>query len=202
MRRASALLFVAATLLVAGCGSSKQESGASTAAAPAPTVTSPPAQTGEIDPMAGAGTKPVAGAPEKTGTALLERVAVGRHEGFDRVVFQFENLRPGYRVEYVDRPIVEDGSGKEIAVAGQGVLLVRMEPASGFDLATNEGRLVYKGPRRIEGSEAGTSVVREAVRSSDFEAVLSWAIGVQEQVDFRVRALDNPARLVVDLRNH
>ena len=202
MRRASALLIVAATLLVAGCRSSTQESGASTAAVPAPTVTSPPAPTGGIDPMAGAGTKPVAGDPEKTGTALLERVAVGRHEGFDRVVFQFENLRPGYKVEYVPRPIVEDGSGAQIAVAGQGILLVRMEPASGFDLATNEGRLVYKGPRRIEGSEAGTSVVREAVRSSDFEAVLSWAIGVQEQVDFRVRALDNPARLVVDLRNH
>src|SRR2546422_6538907 len=127
MRPASALLFVGATLLVAGCGSSKQESGASTTAAPDTTVTSPPAQTGGIDPMAGAGTKPVVGAPERTGTALLERVAVGRHEGFDRVVFQFENLRPGYKVEYVDRPIVEDGSGAEIAVAGQGVLLVRME---------------------------------------------------------------------------
>jgi hypothetical protein len=202
MRRASALLIVAATLLVAGCRSSTQESGASTAAAPAPTVTSPPAPTGGIDPMAGAGTKPVAGDPEKTGTALLERVAVGRHEGFDRVVFQFENLRPGYKVEYVPRPIVEDGSGAQIAVAGQGILLVRMEPASGFDLATNEGRLVYKGPRRIEGAGSGTSVVREVVRSGDFEAVLSWAIGVEEQVDFRVRALDNPARLVVDLRNH
>ena len=47
----------------------------------------------------------------------------------------------------------------------------------------------------------GTSVVREVVRSGDFEAVLSWAIGVQERVDFRVQALDDPARLVVDVRN-
>ena len=47
--------------------------------------------------------------------ALLERVAVGRHEGYDRVVFQFrgEGL-PGYRVEYVEPPLKEDGSGNPV----------------------------------------------------------------------------------------
>ena len=196
MRGARALVVLAAAAVLAGCGSSKSESGTSTAPVPDTTVSSPTS-----DPMEGSATTPVEGRAEKTGTALLARVAVGRHKGFDRVVFQFENLRPGWKVQYVDRPIVEDGSGNPIEVAGGAVLLVRMEPASGFDLATNEGRLVYKGPRRIEGSDAGTSVVREVVRSGDFEAVLSWAIGVQERVDFRVRAFDDPARLVVDLRN-
>jgi hypothetical protein len=193
MRPALALLAVAAIFPLAGCGSSKSSSGMTTA---------PPAATGGIDPMAGAGTNPVEGVPEETGTALLERIALGRHEGFDRVVFQFENLRPGYRVAYVERPLVEDGSGAPVEVSGGAVLLIRMEPASGFDLATDEGRLVYKGPRRIDGAGAGTSIVKEAVRTGDFEAVLSWAIGVEEEVDFRVRELDDPARLVVDLRNH
>jgi hypothetical protein len=201
MRLALAFVLLAA-LVAAGCESSSN-SGTSTAAAPDTTVTAPPStRTGGIDPMEGASTTPVEGTAEKAGTALLEAVTLGRHEGFDRVVFRFENLRPGYRVSYVQRPIVEDGSGNEIPVAGGAVLLVRMEPASGFDLATPEGRLVYKGLRRIEGSPAGTSIVKEAVRSGDFEAVLAWAIGVEQQVDFRVRALDNPARLVVDLRNH
>ena len=180
MRPAVALLGIAAALALAGCGSSSSESG------------SPG--------MRGGATTPVESVPEGAGTALLERIDVGRHEGYDRVVFRFENLRPGYKVAYVDRPIVEDGSGAPIEVAGGAVLLIRMEPASGFDLATGEGRLVYKGPRRIEGADAGTSVVREVVRSGDFEAVLSWAIGVQERVDFRVQALDDPARLVVDVR--
>jgi hypothetical protein len=166
-----------------------------------PLTVSDPTTTGGADPLAGAGTTTVEGSAEQVGTALLERVAVGRHEGFDRVVFQFENLRPGYRVGYVERPVVEDGSGNRISVAGGAVLVARMEPASGFDLNTAEGRLVYKGPRRIEGSDAGASVVREAVRSGDFEAVLSWAVGVDRQVDFRVHALDGPPRLVVDLRN-
>ena len=192
-----------AALVAAGCSSSG-DSGTSTSAAPDTTVTAtPPTQTGGIDPMEGASTTPVEGSAENTtGTALLERVTLGRHEGFDRVVFQFENLRPGYRVSYVTRPIVEDGSGNEIPIAGGAVLLVHMVGASGFDLATPEGRLVYKGLRRIDGSSAGTSIVREAVRSGDFEGVLAWVIGVEERVDFRVRTLDNPARLVVDLRNH
>jgi hypothetical protein len=75
-----------------------------------------------------------------------------------------------------------------------------MEPASGFDLATGEGRLVYKGPRRIDGAAAGASVVKELVRTGDFEAVLSWAIGVDKRSEFRVQTLDDPARLVVDVR--
>jgi len=66
-------------------------------------------------------------------------------------------------------------------------------------LATGEGRLVYKGPRRIEGTTSGASVVKELVRTGDFEAVLSWAIGVEKQTGFRVRTLDDPARLVVDV---
>lgn len=133
---------------------------------------------------------------------MLERVAVARHEGYDRVVFEFRNVVPGYRVEYLEPPITEDGSGAEVEVAGGAFVSVRMEPASGFDLNTGEGEVVYTGPRRISGEQAGTSVVREIVRTGDFEAVLTWVIGVDQQVDFRIRTLDAPPRLVVDLRNH
>jgi hypothetical protein len=77
-----------------------------------------------------------------------------------------------------------------------------MEPASGFDLNTGEGVLVYKGPRQIDGSSAGTSVVQQLVRAGDFEAVLSWAIGLSDKVDFRVTTAASPARLIVDFRNH
>jgi hypothetical protein len=77
-----------------------------------------------------------------------------------------------------------------------------MEPASGFDLSVPEGELVYTGPRRLEGADAGTSVVREIVRTGDFEAVLTWAVGLSDRVDFRVTTLDGPPRLVIDFRNH
>ena len=136
----------------------------------------------------------------REGTALLEGIAVGRHEGYDRVVFRFRNHLPGYRVAYVERPLHEDGSGNLVEVAGGAVVLVRMEPASGFDLETGEGELVYDGPRRIDGSDTGTSTVRELVRVGDFEAVLAWAVGLGDRVGFRVLTLDGPPRLVVDFR--
>ena len=174
-------------------GSDRDEGGSPTVTAQAPRG---------IDPLEGADTKTVTAAARVPETALLERVAVGRHEGFDRVVWQFRNAVPGYRVEYVDAPLHEDGSGDEVDVAGNVFVLVTMQPASGFDLETGEGELVYDGPRRLAGSDAGTSVVREVVRTGDFEAMLTWGIGLDSRVDFRVRTLASPPRLVVDFRNH
>jgi hypothetical protein len=159
-------------------------------------------ETGGIDPLEGAGTDPVIALPTSDTTGLLEHVAIGRHEGFDRVVFRFRNVVPGYRITYVDPPLIEDGSGARVDVEGSAFLLIRMEPASGFDLETDEGVLVYKGPRRLSGADAGASVVREVVRTGDFEAVLSWAVGLSDPVDYRVLKLQNPPRLVVDFRNH
>jgi hypothetical protein len=157
--------------------------------------------TGGIDPLGGAGTSPVVVPATGSETALLERVAVGRHEGYDRVVFQFKNVLPGYRVEYVQPPLKEDGSGNPVSVKGSAIVSVRMEPASGFDLNTAEGVMIYKGPKRIDGAGAGTAVVQELVRTGDFEAVLSWAIGLSDKVDFRVQTATSPARLIVDFRN-
>jgi hypothetical protein len=113
-------------------------------------------------------------------------------------VFQFRNDLPGYRIAYVEPPLHEDGSGDEVEIDGTAFVLVDMEPASGFDVATGEGELVYEGPPRLPGA----SVVQEVVRTGDFEAQLAWAIGLDARVDFRVTTLADPARLVVDLRNH
>ena len=155
-----------------------------------------------IDPLEGAGTTPVEGSGTGSEIALLERVALGRHEGYDRVVFQFRSALPGYKVEYVQPPLKEDGSGNPVEVKGNAVVVVRMEQASGFDLNTGEGVMTYKGPRRLAGSTAGTSVVQELVRTGDFEAVLTWAVGLSDKVDFRVRTATSPSRLIVDFRNH
>jgi len=195
------VLFAAILVGVSACGGS----GGGTPAAQPPTTTAVTTTTGStsgIDPLEGAGTGVVVGQTSAKNIALLERIAVGRHEGYDRVVFQFREDLPGYRVEYVEPPLKEDGSGNPVEVKGNAVVLVRMEPASGFDLNTAEGVMVYKGPKRIEGSESGTTAVQELVRTGDFEAVLSWAVGLQDRVDFRVRTATSPARLIVDFRNH
>jgi hypothetical protein len=196
--RAALVAFAAALVLVAAACGGSGEAGGDTIS----TTTGAPANTGGIDPMAGASTTAVTSTASAAETALMNGLAVGRHEGYDRVNFTFKNAVPGYKVAYVQPPIHEDGSGKTVAVDGSAFVEVRMEPASGFDLATGEGVLVYKGPKRISGADAGTSVVQDVVRTGDFEAVLTWTIGLSDPVDFRVLTLASPPRLAVDFRNH
>ena len=129
--------------------------------------------------------------------ALLTQVRVAAHEGFDRVVFEFaDDQLPGVDIAYADGPVLQAGSGEPIEVAGGAALEVRMEPASGVDLG---GTLepTYTGPDRV--TARGTSVVTEVVRTGDFEANLSWAIGASGQVPYRVEALTGPARIIIEL---
>jgi hypothetical protein len=139
---------------------------------------------------------------EATDTALLEAVDIGRHDGFDRVVFRFKgDAPPGFKAGFVKRPLREDGSGSEVTIDGGAILGVRIEPASGFDTSQGEGTITYTGPKRIDGSAAGAQAITEVVRTGDFEAVLNWAIGLDHETDFRVMRLDAPARIVVDLES-
>lgn len=195
-------LLTATAFAVSACGESEKQSARPPASTSSITTETTTTTTGGIDPLEGADTAPVQAAPTGSETALLERIALGRHEGYDRVVFQFRDDLPGYRIAYVQPPLKEDGSGNPVEIEGDAIVMVRMEPASGFDLTTGEGVMVYKGPRRLEGLASGTSVIRELVRTGDFEAVLSWAIGLEERVDFRVTKATSPARLIVDFRNH
>src|SRR4051794_35742589 len=189
---------LAAALLTAGCGSSSKDSEPPPASGTTTTTGSLTATSEGIDPLEGAGMNVVVGTTTAKATALLDRVAVGRHEGYDRVVFQFRgDGLPGYRVEYVEPPLKEDGSGDPVAVAGSAFVVVRMDPASGFDLSSGEGELVYKGPKRLPGA----SVVKEVVRTGDFEAVLTWAIGLDAKVPFLVSTAASPSRLIVDFRD-
>lgn len=188
-----ALVVTAATLALLGLGCGGSDDDEPGASLPSPTATTAPTATGTI--FEG-GTETVTAPAEISETALLERVAVAGHDGYDRVVFQFRNGLPGYRVGYVEPPLREDGSGNVVNLDGNAFLVVRMEPASGFDLSVPEGELIYTGPRRIPGD--GTSVVREIVRTGDFEAVLTWAVGLDGRVPFRVLTLDDPFRIVVD----
>ena len=125
----------------------------------------------------------------------LKAVRIGRHDGFDRIVFEFENGVPGYSVTYVERPITQDGSGDEVTVGGGAVLQVRMEAASGADLTSGTVRETYTGPERVAG--AGGAIV-EAVRNGDFEAVLNWAVGVTTKAPFKAYASEGN-KLIIDV---
>lgn len=161
------------------------------------TTTAPTTTTAPGPPFS---TAPAQGAALSSRLALLADVRLGRHEGYDRIVFEFlPGGRPGYRVRFVRPPIIEDASGNEVEVDGEAFLSIRLEPASGFDLAGDLGE-VYTGPTRIDGSSANTEIIEELVRTGDFEAVLTWVAGLDERAPFRVLRLAGPPRIVVDVR--
>lgn len=130
--------------------------------------------------------------PEE-GYGQLTDVRVGAEGGVERVVFEFRETRPGAQVAYVEPPITQDGSGQPIDVDGEAFLQVVMMPATGFDFDT--GTESYTGPDRVTG---GTTLVREVVRTGDFEGYLTWVIGLDREVAYRVLTLDG-ARLVIEL---
>jgi hypothetical protein len=164
----------------------------------APATSTAATDTSGIDPLDGASTNPASVPPTPGEVALLRAVRVARNEGFDRVVFEFENTVPGYEVGYGTKPIAADPGETTVPIAGEQVLIVRMERAAGVDLSGADYRQTYTGPTQIT---ADTPEVTDLARVGDFEAVLTWAIGLRDPVDFRVTTLSDPPRLVVDVRN-
>ena len=160
---------LAGAALLGGCGGGGSEKATTGSAS---TTTTAPA--GGIDPMAGASTRPVVVRATNRQTALLTAVRAARHEGYDRIVFQFRNALPGYDVRYVARPVHQDGSGNVVPVQGRYVAQIRMENALDADLTKESAPLTYHGPMRFS---PGTPEVAELVRSGSFEGVLTWVAG-------------------------
>ena len=142
------------------------------------------------------GTAGIVDVPSPGGrVATLVGVETGRHPTFDRIVFTFAGeVLPGYHLEYVDRPVRRCGSGQTVELHGEGWLEVRLEPAAAHD---EDGRPTV-GDRRLEPA---LTVVLEAVLTCDFEAVVTWVLAVQSPNRYRVLELEDPARLVIDVRH-
>jgi hypothetical protein len=167
--------------------------------APSPSGPSPTSAGGVATtaPGAGAGTDPVTNSPDLSQPWLgqpdvyspLRAVRVGGHDGFDRVVFEFDGEVPGYLVAYGpptlaatdDSPVtVTGGAGLAVTLFGGGQWL--LDPAA--------------VPRQVV---ADTVAVTEARQIDDFEAVNRWLVGVDRQRPFQVSTLDGPSRLVIDV---
>ena len=224
--RAAAACLAAVGLLACGCtgGDSADDTGDAAPAATAPETTvvggSPdPRPAGPPDSPA-RGTGDAAAHPDSAGAAardestaatgfrsartevrrtprptpVLDSIRIGRHEGYDRIVFEFtgEPL-PGYTVSMSSGPAIQCGSGYEVAVAGAAKLEIDFDPANAH---TEEGRPTIGEIR----TPARLAVVREVVRTCDFEARVVYAIGLATGAEYRVHELNSPTRVVLDIR--
>jgi hypothetical protein len=132
--------------------------------------------------------------------AYLDSVEIGDHPDYERVVFTMteDSPLPAWRVEYTDE-IRQSGSGNPVDVTGEEFLQVTMSGASGVDLSGEDFEEIYTGPDRLSGEDAAASAISEVVLSGDFEATMGWGVGLEEERPFRAFALEDPARVVVDV---
>lgn len=205
-------------MLLAACSDSDaQPSAAPTTRSAAPTASAtkaPPSATtaaastkpasvpqadGTIDPLNPGDTRTITvkANPEGfSGQALLKDVRMGVHPeqgGWDRIVFEFSgpNLPPA-TIGYV-ASASQCGSGAAVTLKGAAILNVRFSQAASHDSAGQQTfvRKQIPGP--------GTTIL-EALASCDFEGVVSWAVGIKAQQRFKVTTLQNPTRLVIDVK--
>jgi hypothetical protein len=175
---------IALGLLLAGCGSSENQAGARLNCSRLPGGAATPRLSPEI---------------EARETMYLTDVDIEALECTDRVVFSFRKAAPGpgYNISYEPAATAktEDGSGNFLEVDGSYFLVVRLTPAMSAEIVGEEVKPTYTGPRRI--TPGGTTFVREVVKTGDFEAQVTWVIGLNEKRVFTATASDS--ELVVEL---
>jgi hypothetical protein len=178
-------------IALAGCALTNPEPSASTSLT---RVSTRPTTTGADTSLPGASTAEVRKIRSGDIAGLVD-VRMARHDGYDRLVFEFTDRVPGYTIGYRPLPAHEDASGFEIPLPDAvGLLQVSLSPASGDGWTGDEP--TYLGPSTVS---ADTTVITEAKAAGDFEAVLTWAVGVRAERPFAVSELDGPPRLVVDV---
>lgn len=127
--------------------------------------------------------------------ALLTGVRTGRHDGFDRIVFEFRGAEmPGYHIEYIDKPVRACGSGDVVPLQGDAWLQIRFEPANAH---TEAG----KPTLAFRELTPKLPIVLELKSTCDFEAQIEWVVGAASPNRYRVLELKSPTRLAVDIKH-
>jgi hypothetical protein len=127
--------------------------------------------------------------------ATLRSVRESEHEGFDRVVFDFgERSLPNYELAYVESPQHQCGSGEEVRLKGEAWLSMKLQPVQAHDDA---GKATAGERSRLPAF----SNLLELRMTCDFEGTVEWIAGVARPNGYRVMMLQQPTRLVVDVRH-
>jgi hypothetical protein len=131
--------------------------------------------------------------------AALNDVRTGRHECFDRVVFEFNGPVNGYAIEYGET--YTDGEGLALSpyTAGDELLHVRLL-APAYD---DTHSATY--PHRLGAHVANVvryRTLRDVVFGGSVEGYTTFAVGVRARLPFRVLVLAGPgthSRIVLDI---
>lgn len=134
------------------------------------------------------------GSGDHLGKRITE-VRTGLHDDYDRVVVQFAGDYgvPSWRVDWVDEPVAA-GSGMPLDVEGDSYLQLTVE---GLDWLNSEQ--FYNSGDAVEG--ASTEELEEVYFGVLFEGQQQLFLGLDDTTSYRVFTLEEPSRLVVDIKH-
>ena len=196
-----ALLAASVIALIAGCGPGTATPDTATArppaadaraipASPIPTTPSPlaaPVEVWSSQPVVLPGGEPVTDQP------VLTAIRTGAHDTHERLVFEFSAPFGEVSVRYVPTVRV-DPSDQVLALAGHAYLRVVVHDAVATWNAVQHPP--YPGPFTVTPDLPTLKQVRLA---GDYEAVLSFGVGLDRISGLRVQRLSGPDRLVIDI---
>ena len=161
-----------------------------TSTAPVPTTEPVPSDDLEAftcdTPIIEDGTVPVANIVDVRG---------GTHDGYDRVVFEFEQGTPELTLDRAEPPFTADGSGLPIDVDGDSFLGLVMR---GGSKQTDAGTSSYDGSTDISPD---FPALIHLIEGGDFERQSTWYFGLAGESCVRALLLDAPPRLVIDVEH-
>lgn len=211
-------LVLMASVLLAGCGSGAKEAGPVPTSGPAaePTESVPAESPSTEAETRSTGTTTVAPTPPAPAVCAaqsggedgvftnLTDVRVGAHRGFDRIVFEFAAPEPNpggkagipfYEIRQAKPPFTQDPSGMPVEVFGEAFVHLVMHGTAGYDF---DGNPTYPGPRVLT---PGFGTLAQVAQAGDFEATMSWVLGLSRSTCWQVLELRNPDRLVIDFHH-
>jgi len=132
-------------------------------------------------------------ADPQLGAGPVTNIRAGRHDCFDRLVFDIDGPPAKWSARYVDQ-VYQDGSGELVPLRG-GAFLVIVVIADSFTsyVPQNQNEVV---------NVAGWQTFRQVALAGNFEGHYSIGLGVRARLPFRVFNLDGPgdgSRVVVDV---
>jgi hypothetical protein len=115
--------------------------------------------------------------------APTNALLTGVHVSGKSVTFDFKSAPRTVKAAYQPKSrIVELGSGAPVPLKGQAYVVIHFVPAASADVQGEQVILTYTGPKRL----SGPGPVLETAKTSDFEADLAWAIGLERRLPLRI----------------
>lgn len=125
--------------------------------------------------------------------STLRRIRAGRHDGFDRLVLEFDGGRPTYSVAYA--PVARSGGSGAPIPAGGTVALEIVLGARTIDIDDATFPRTFR-PTRLTPRYPTLRTVRYG---GEYEGQAVFAAGLTGRSGFRVLELTNPTRLAIDV---